>query len=490
MKKKILYLLVMGIVFLIPKNVFALSVTTSCSSSSTATLGNTISVTVKGNASDSVMWDLSISYDSSKLQYISGSPTHYVSDNFSSSISLTYNFRTIAIGNAYVKVANAEVATATGDSAISNGGSCGINVVNASPATNTNNNSNKNKNSDNNLKSLNIEGATITPEFNKDTLEYSVELLSDTTKVKINAEKSDSKASVSGVGEVDVKEGLNKLEIIVTAENGSTKTYIINANVLEKEPINVKVGKDDYTLVRKTDNIEPPESYTETTIVINGEEIQAYSNEITGYLLVGLKDKGGNVSWYIYDQNKLTYTKYTELKSNSIRLILLKPKKGDIPYKYYESTFDFSGEMINGYTFDSNSDFRLVYGMNIETGEKLFYVYDIKDKTLQRFYNEQVLIYIDLIKKCKLLFLICGVSIFILFISIILALSKNIKFKKEYLSKVDLKKDDKKEIKYNDIEGTTVIDPILENNMSKKEEKKQIKKKKKNKENKKTFLDE
>ena len=83
MKKKILYILILGIMFLIPKNVFALTVSTSCSSSSSATLGNTVTVTVRGNASDSVMWDLSIGYDSSKLQYIGGNAIHYISDGFS-----------------------------------------------------------------------------------------------------------------------------------------------------------------------------------------------------------------------------------------------------------------------------------------------------------------------------------------------------------------------------------------------------------------------
>lgn len=486
MKKKILYILLLGITFLIPKNVFALTVSTSCSSSSSATLGNTVTVTVRGNASDSVMWDLSIGYDSSKLQYIGGNAIHYISDNFSSSATLTYKFKTIALGSAYVKVANTEVATATGESASSNSGSCNINIVNPAPV--------KPKNSDNNLKSLSVEGATLSPEFNKDTLEYSVTLTSDTTKVKVNAEKNDSKASVSGTGEIEVKEGDNKLEIVVTAENGSRKTYVINATVQEKAPIIVKVNKEEYSIIRKKDVLTVPDGYEEIKVTINDEEIPAYKNEITGYTLVGLKSQDNKNAWYVYDENKLTYTKYIELKSEMVRLVVLNPKESDVPYRYYKTTFDYNGEKIDGYAFDEGSSFRLIYGLNILTGEKSFYLYDINEKTVQRFYNDQVLIYIDLVKKCKILLLSCAAALFALFLSVIVLLSKNVKFKKTYLENVDNNVKEQKnnnEIEYKDIEGTTILEPVEEPKISKKELKKQKKEEKKNKKQKeKTFLDE
>ena len=486
MKKKILYILLLGITFLIPKNVFALTVSTSCSSSSSATLGNTVTVTVRGNASDSVMWDLSIGYDSSKLQYIGGNAIHYISDNFSSSATLTYKFKTIALGSAYVKVANTEVATATGESASSNSGSCNINIVNPAPV--------KPKNSDNNLKSLSVEGATLSPEFNKDTLEYSVTLTSDTTKVKVNAEKNDSKASVSGTGEIEVKEGDNKLEIVVTAENGSRKTYVINATVQEKAPIIVKVNKEEYSIIRKKDVLTVPDGYEEIKVTINDEEIPAYKNEITGYTLVGLKSQDNKNAWYVYDENKLTYTKYIELKSEMVRLVVLNPKESDVPYRYYKTTFDYNGEKIDGYAFDEGSSFRLIYGLNILTGEKSFYLYDINEKTVQRFYNDQVLIYIDLVKKCKILLLSCAAALFALFLSVIVLLSKNVKFKKTYLENVDnnvIEQKNNNEIEYKDIEGTTILEPVEEPKISKKELKKQKKEEKKNKKQKeKTFLDE
>lgn len=481
MKKKIILLLALSLIFIFPKNVSAITASMSCSSSGSVSLGNTITVTISGSASEKGYWEGIMSYDSSKLQLISGSERIF-DETSAASKSYSYKFKAISTGTATVKMSSINVSSESGDSETSTSSStCSINVTTPAPVTP--------KNSDNNLKSLSIEGATISPEFNKDTLEYSAEFPSDTTKITINAEKNDSKASISGTGEREVVEGTNKIEVVVTAENGSTKTYIINAIVAEKDPIEVKVNGKKYTVIRKKDVLEVPEGYTEITVNINGEEIPAYSNEVTGYLLVGLNDSKGIPSWYIYDKEKNTYTKYIELGGSSLRIALLKPNKKDIPYKYYESTFEFNEQMINGYTFNEETDFRLVYGINIETGEKSFYVYDLKEKTLQRFYNEQVLIYIELVKKCKYLLLGMGIGGILLFVLLISSLIRNTKFKKKYLSKIENVKKQKKEVpkeevKYKNIEATRVMDKIDEKEIPKKKDKK------KNKKREKTFLDE
>lgn len=508
MKKriKVFIILLLLITIVIPKEAKALTASLSCSSGGSVTLGNTITVTISGSASTSSYWEGILSYDTSKLSLVSGNARPFT-DAATSRPSFTYTFKAIGTGSAYVKMSNMNISDElANESPISIASStCTINVVNqstssgGSSSSGSSSSSNAKKNSDNNLKSLSIEGATITPEFNKDTLEYSVVLPSSTTKVNVVAEKNDSKASISGNGEKEVVEGTNKIEVVVTAENGSTKTYIINAIVEEKEPIVVKVSGDKFNVIRKKDVLEAPEGYTETTVVINGEEIPAYSNGVTGYLLVGLNDSKGEAAWYIYDEDEKTYTKYTELKSDSLRLILLEPDKDDIPYKYYENTFEMNGQNINGYTFDAGSDFRLIYAMNIETGEKLFYVYDIKDKTLQRFYNAQVLIYIELVKKCKYLLLGVGVGLIMLFTLLLISLGKNLKFKKQYLSKLENIKTEKteknelpkEEVKYKDIEATKVMDKVEDEIVDKKELKKQLKEeKKKLKKERKTFLDE
>ena len=171
------------------------------------------------------------------------------------------------------------------------------------------------------------------------------------------------------------------------------------------------------------------------------------------------------------------------ITSSSLSVVLAKLEdEEEIPHRYFKSKFMYDNEEVNGYALSELSDFRVVYGINVETGEKRFYLYDMKENTIQRFYNDQVNVYVDLIKKCKLAFVILGSFVILLTIIIIVLLSKNVKFKTNYLNNRLNPIDNPryKEIKYQDLEGTRVmkkIDPKKDN------------KKKKNKKEK-TFLDE
>lgn len=257
--------------------------------------------------------------------------------------------------------------------------------------------------SNNYLEELSIDGFELSPEFDKETLEYSVEVPNDTEKVIINAKKEDSTASVSGSGEVSVSEGANKIEVKVTAQNGNERVYIINVNVKELDPINVTVDDKEYTVIRKNDVLEPPTGYEETTVKIGDEDVLAYTNDKTKYTLVGLKDEDGNGAWYIYDEEKDTYTPYVFYNFNGVSLITLDMPKNLIPDGFVKSSFEYNDERVEGYKYKSNSQFYLIYGMNSETGEKGLYMFDKKEGTVQRFNDEIADIYKD---KADLYFMI------------------------------------------------------------------------------------
>ena len=257
--------------------------------------------------------------------------------------------------------------------------------------------------SNNYLEELSIDGFELSPEFDKETLEYSVEVPNNTEKVIINAKKEDSTASVSGSGEVSVSEGANKIEVKVTAQNGNERVYVINVNVKELDPINVTVDDKEYTIIRKNDVLEPPAGYEETTVKIGDEDVLAYTNDKTKYTLVGLKDEDGNGAWYIYDEKKDTYTPYVFYNFNGVSLITLDMPKNLIPDGFVKSSFEYNDERVEGYKYKSNSQFYLIYGMNSETGEKGLYMFDKKEGTVQRFNDEIADIYKD---KADLYFMI------------------------------------------------------------------------------------
>lgn len=103
---------------------------------------------------------------------------------------------------------------------------------------NTNNSSNDKEDKKSNVATLKNLG--ITPNdfsgFRKMTLNYSVKVPNSVSKVKIYADPTDSKATVTGTGSKNLKVGKNTFAIKVTAEDKkTTKTYVLNITREEKK---------------------------------------------------------------------------------------------------------------------------------------------------------------------------------------------------------------------------------------------------------------
>ena len=105
--------------------------------------------------------------------------------------------------------------------------------------------------SDNNyLKSLSVEGCSIEPKFNKDTLEYSCKDLL-INEVEIKAEVEDSKSQISGLGKKELFNGDNHFEVAVTSESGQTRVYklLINKrNIPSTKILKLTLGDKDYKI--------------------------------------------------------------------------------------------------------------------------------------------------------------------------------------------------------------------------------------------------
>lgn len=112
------------------------------------------------------------------------------------------------------------------------------------------------------LDSLSVEGTNV--EFNSEKLNYDLIINSDKTNITATASSSTSK--VEGTGEKKLAYGKNKFKIIVTAENGSERTYILNItrydtnNTLKSIKINgeeVKINDNkEITFTTKLDKIK------------------------------------------------------------------------------------------------------------------------------------------------------------------------------------------------------------------------------------------
>ena len=236
-------------------------------------------------------------------------------------------------------------------------------------------NENVEKEAEARLAELSVMDYEISPAFNKDIQEYFVEVPLTQENVKIDAKTLGSKAQIKGTGNYDVKEGNNVFEIVVTAENGETKTYKLNVAVIDKNPITVIINQKQYTVVKQVKLLQKPKLYEETTIKINDIEVPAFRNETNKLIIVGIKDENSPILYATYNDGK--YEIYTEITSKNLLLYIT---EGNLD-GYKKISVTINEQQYSAY--EINDRFVFVYAMNVNNGEYGYYKYDKKDETFQ-----------------------------------------------------------------------------------------------------------
>lgn len=443
--KKIKYLGVMLLIYLIlPISVLAAGGSIKVTGTSSAVVENTVSITVTISSGTPIgSWDLNLSYDKSFLQLISansesGSTSMVgVTTSGSGVKSKSYSFKFKALKSGTTKVGiSGYTVYAMDESDMSMSISAkGVRIMTQAELE-------ASYSKDNNLKSLEVDGFTLNTPFNKDTLEYSVVVPEDTKEINIKATPSDNKSSVSGAGVLPVTAGTNTFQIVVRAENGSEKTYTLKVEVKDANPIHVTIDNEDYTVVKIKENLPTINGYQEYTVKINDFDIPAYKNDNTNIVLVGLKKSDGSIDLFIYDEKTKEYKNYTEIGKNAVVIYPL-PLEDELE-GYMKKTIEINGQTIECLVFNEDSRFAILYGMNIETGEKSFYQYDTIDQTIIKYNDEYIN---SLIEKNELYsYIIIGFSVILVLLFLIIIFRKPKKAK----DKKALKKDKKKK-KHQDV---------------------------------------
>ncbi len=447
-KNKIYYLIVLiATYFVLLGSANAASLSLS-KSSSNVSVGSTVKITAKISGGSSYTYsNFSVSYDQDIFSFVSsGDNCNGLNCLIEGNGSVTLTFKAKGEGSGTF--------SASGTFEDDNSG----NISSSTKVTVGAKTESKNLKSNNNLASLSIEGYELKPQFSKDTLEYSLDVESSVTTLNIKAEAEDNTAKIVGAGEVKVSEGVNTLNIEVTAENGSKKTYVIKVNVDEKNPLKTK--KENLTIVRNLESVEKPENYELKTIKIDNQEVQAFYSEITNFTLVGLKDEKGNIKLYVYDQKKEDFTLYQEVQTSGIKFYPIEPKKEIKNYKLYD--IDMNGAKIKGYKLNKDSKYAIIYGMDLETGEENFYMYDLKNNTLQLYNDEHV----KLLTKQNNIYTIVILSSWgllgISFIIILALCNKNSKRKKKIRIILEkLSKEENEEPEEDIIDEEKIVDEVL-----------------------------
>lgn len=182
-----------------------------------------------------------------------------------------------------------------------------------------------------NLKSLEVEGFSISPSFSASTLEYTMQVEMDTEKLKVNAQAESEKATVKIEGNETIVEGENIVKVIVTAEDGTTtKTYTIKVTKQEKvfglKSLNIKdtdisdMFKTDvyeYSInIKNIDQLDIEAVATEEDAIIEilgNENLQEGENIIT--IIVTSKDEKNTITYQIKATKLLVTEQQTEAKT-------------------------------------------------------------------------------------------------------------------------------------------------------------------------------
>ena len=465
--KKIIFSLFCLLV--IPFSVNAASGTISITGTSQVVIGNTVTINVVLSSKTKIgSWDMDLNYDKNYLQLISatseaGGVNMVNSSAGVTSKSYTFKFKALKKGNTKISMASYQ-AFAYEDMSEMN-----LSASSKTVKIMTQEELEATYSKDNYLKSLSVEGFEITPEFNKDVADYSVVVPENTKEITINAAVNDSKSDLSGVGTVEVTQGTNTFQIVVRAQNGSERTYNLTVEVKDENPINVTIDNQDYTVVKIKEYLPSVNAYQETTVNINDFEIPAYKSELTGFVLVGLKDSSGNINLYIYDEENNSYKVYNELKFTNITIYPKDTKEILNGYKSGEITIN--EVQIPAYFVSESSRFAIIYGINVETGEEGFFKYDKKNQTAIKYDDEMINLLTE--KNRLYTYIIFGfIGTFILMFIILIVIVKNKKKKPKKENKKVEEENEKLEIREENKTKEIIYDNIDNNKKKKNKNKK------------------
>lgn len=414
------YLFLISIFFLMPSFVYASNSATInvTSSKENVSVGDTVTATVTINSDTPIgYYSYTLDYNPNKLKLLSASSYIVNSPNDSNTKKIKKDFKLKVTneGTSKISVKSYAITSFSDEKKIN---------VKVNPVTISTEGLISTYSDNNYLSSLKVDNYKLSPSFNKKTLNYKLSLNSDVDKINISATPESDKASITGTGEISVLEGENKIDIVVTSESGDARTYTILATVKDENPIKVTINNKAYTLVKNTSALDIPDGYKTVKIKINDKEIGALYSDITKYTLVGLKDEDGNIGLYIYDNNSETYTPYNEIVFNKLSFLPLETSEKLEGYELYNETINKVD--VECYKSTSDSDYCIIYGMNLNNGEKGWYSYNKKENTIQKYNDEESEKDKEKLKNSKILiYILSGTTLIFGIATITIAIKKS-----------------------------------------------------------------
>ena len=251
------------------------------------------------------------------------------------------------------------------------------------------------KSSNNNLTDIKVDGNSI-ENFSSNTLKYNLPKVSySKTSINVEAILSDPKASVTGVGNISLNTGDNKIEIVVTAEDGSTKTYELN---IEREKNNnaklqsLSIGNYTLTPAFNKDTLEYTVTVGEDVNILNQDDVIAIPEDNNATVV-----KQGNLELSTTSDNyyRVTVTAENGVDKNVYAIKVIRPKSSDATLK--------SLEIIGGKltpTFNKDTlEYNVTMGKDVTKFNKDNIKVSINNGNAKISYNNEIIINSDTFTK-------------------------------------------------------------------------------------------
>jgi len=245
------------------------------------------------------------------------------------------------------------------------------------------------KSGNNALSALTVSAGTLAPAFDPAVTEYTLSLPQGTEKLTLTATPSDSNATVQGDGELTLQEGENTLPLVVTAENGDTKTYTVTAKVAQAPTLFLDYNGQRLGVVKDVSQVTPPAGFAPAEpITYSGDTLPIWTDVSGKRTLVYLMDeKTSAQGFYLFSQTTGVQSPYLPILCGSVTYIYTDiPKELSSVPGLTPATVRAFGQTLNGWTYNDASlkDFCVLYLMD-DAGSYGYYTYDSREETLQRF---------------------------------------------------------------------------------------------------------
>ena len=378
---------VFALLLCMTQSVFAASISVTAGQSSVK-VGNTVAFTITV-PSNTQAWTYQVAW-SDNLTYVSGDTEPMGFEGNSTRNQLIFKANGEGTGKVWIAGGSYSIDRQPYDAS----GSATVSIVSASQPSQGYDHGDfdddpptPSKSSNNALASLTVSAGELTPAFDPTITDYTLSLPLRTNKITFTATPSDSKATVQGDGEVALRGGENKVAVVVTAEDGSAKTYNITVKVAREPTVFFSLNGESLGVMQDTDGVTPPAGFSPTTVPYSGEELPAWTNAAGQMLLYLVNQDTLAAGFYLYDEAEGVQSPYLPIVYGATTYVYtgVPAEKESIPGLTLCDVEAF-GHILKGWKYEDASlqDFCVLYLMDAG-GNYGCHTYDSQSGTLQRF---------------------------------------------------------------------------------------------------------